>query len=138
VNNAAFADLREREARQIIQVILPVLTLIAAGQVTGASAYKAALIGLGTAVILTAGKTALSWATGIQATEGSPVWVNVLDRAVPAAAAVALGAWPQTLAGLLDTDWPTIAAAAAAAAAIAVLGMFFTPPTYTARHRASA
>jgi hypothetical protein len=126
-------DLRERVTRAVIQAVLPMLAIVAAGGVSGwsgARAYAVLMLGV---VVVTIVKASLLSLVDFHADVTSGALAQILDRAVPSVAGVLLAAWPADFSGVLAVDWPTVVIASIGAGAIAVLGLYVTPPT-SARH----
>lgn len=91
--------------RNAIQVLIPVLALVATGEITGAGA---ATIGVGMilAFVSSLGKSAMRW----HAAPTAAWYWRLLDRVAPASIGALLAVWPADLGGLLVTDWRGVAA----------------------------
>lgn len=115
-DRAAWLDLLDRLRRQSIDVVSPVLALIAAGQITG-------IDWAGTAGLLAGGAlvTVLAYVAGAT---GTLLWERLVITVAGAALAVLGTDW----AGWLRMDWPTALAAIAASAALSLLRAWMTPP----------
>jgi hypothetical protein len=113
----AWLDLLDRLRRQTLDVIAPVLALIAAGQITGIDWMSYAAIIAGGAIVTIAGFVA--------GTTGATWWERLVATAAGSALAVCGTDW----AGWIHLDWPTAAAAIAASTLIALLRLGTTPAT---------
>lgn len=117
-------DLAERIGRQLAQTALPI---VAVAGLSGTVSLKAVAVPL----LVAAAVTLLNSLRKVVVQPGEAVVWQLLDRAVPAAAAVLLGFVPS--AGLVSVDWKAAAYAAGAAAVTAVLAYYVTPPASVAR-----
>lgn len=116
-------DVTARAGRQAVQVLIPVLALAAAGDVTGIDpAATAAAVAL--AVLVTLVKAI----AGITVSTRAPGWQQALERAGAAAAGAAAALLPADGLGLLTLDWGDLGLAAAGAAALALAAMVTNPP----------
>jgi hypothetical protein len=116
-------DLFERVIRQVLQVIGPVLAVVAS---TG-EGFEIVPVALAVAlaVLVTVAKALVD----MKAPEGAPVWRVLLDRAGSAAAGTLIGLLPVDAFGLLAVDWQKVAVAVAASAALAVVSYYGAPPS---------
>lgn len=116
----------ERASRQAAQTAVPILaTVVASAGHVDIPAMAVALVG---AVAVTVAKSALQEISGVHADPGDPILVQVVDRALPAAAGVLVGFVPVDAAGILAVHWSDVAAAAVSAAVISIVAVYATPP----------
>lgn len=116
-------DVAARAGRQAVQVLIPVLALAAAGDVTGIDPLAAAL-----AVALAALVTVTKALAGLTVGTRAPWWQQALERAVAAAAGALAWLLPAEGLDLLVMDWGDIAVAVAAAAGLALAAMVTNQP----------
>lgn len=117
-------DLGERAVRQVVQVLLPVLTIaITSGAISGLDYTDLAVTaGMAAAVTL------LRALTGIRAPAGASFAVDALDRALAAAAGTALGLVTADGFDLLHADYVGFLGAVIGSAALAVFARFTNTP----------
>lgn len=122
-----WAEALEAWWRQWLQASLPWLLLVAAtGAVTQDGLLTvawAAVSGLVTVV--------LARVSGLKPDPAGPGAVQRVYRALSAAAASVLTAWPVTAAGLVVVDWRAVAAAAVASAVASLVHGVLDPPATT-------
>jgi hypothetical protein len=111
----AWLDLLDRLRRQALDVVGPVLALVAAGQVTG-------IDWVGVAGLL-AGGSIVTVVAFVAGTSGAGVW----QRAVITVAGAALAVLGTDTAGWLEVDWPVALLAIVASAVLSVLRSGLTP-----------
>lgn len=116
-------DLAERVMRQALQVLGPVLAVVAA---TG-HGFEVAPVAL--AVALAALLTILKAVFNVKAPEGAPIWRVLLDRVGSAVAGTVLGFLPVEALGLLNVNWGNVLYAALGAAGLALASYFYAPPS---------
>lgn len=116
-------DLAERVMRQALQVVGPVLAVVAA---TG-HGFEVAPVAL--AVALAVLLTVLKAVADISAPEGAPLWRVLLDRVGSAVAGTVLGFLPVEYLGLLNVNWGNVLYAALGAAGLALASYFYAPPS---------
>ena len=87
-------DLVTRAARNAVQVMIPFFILASTGQITSAG-----VIAVTVAALLAAATSALKTLGGLTVTTAAPLWLQVLERAVAAAAGAVAG---QQVGRLLD------------------------------------
>lgn len=118
-----WADVAARAGRQAVQVLIPLLALAAAGDITGAdpAAYAFAA---GLAVLVSVLKALAGLSVGVLA----PWWEQALERAIAAAAGAVAGLLPADGLGLLAMDWRAVGIAAAGAAGLAIAAMITNRP----------
>jgi hypothetical protein len=122
-------DLAERVMRQVLQVIGPVLAVVAASgkgfdvTVTALAVALAALVTIAKAVF------------NVKAPEGAPLWRVLLDRAGSAAAGTLLGFLPVDALNLLSVDWGKVGLAVLGSIAFAVASYFYAPPSQSRKVR---
>lgn len=114
-DRAAWLDLLDRLRRQAIDVITPILALIAAGQIAG-------IDWAGTAGLLVGGSIA-SVLAFVAGTTGAVLWQRLVITLAGAALAVLGTDW----AGWLEVDWPMALLAIAASAVLSLLRGGLTP-----------
>lgn len=115
-----------RAGRQAVQVLIPVLTLAVAGDVTSIDPVAVALgVALAGAVVV------LKALTGLTTSPDDPVAVQAFERAVGAAAGALLAWAPTDALGLLQMDGRALAISTAASAGLALAAMFTNPPAPT-------
>lgn len=119
-----WAEVAGRAGRQAVQVLIPLLALAAAGDVTGAD-LPAYALAAALAVLVTVLKALAGLSVGLLA----PWWEQALERAIAAAAGAVAGLLPAAGLGLLTTDWRAVGLAAAGAAALALAAMVTNRPT---------
>ena len=125
--------LGERLLRQAAQTAGPVLAaVVAAGGVVD---LRSAVLGLAGVEAVTLAKATLQYLADVHFSPDDPWWVQVLDRAVPAAAGVLLGVPLATWADAVSTDWSAAGKAAGAAAVLALVMAYGAPGTLVARSR---
>lgn len=116
-------DLFERVIRQVLQVVGPVLAVVAS---TG-KGFDVAPVAL--AVALAALTTILKAVFDVKVPEGAPEWRILLDRAGSAVAGTLLGLLPADALDLVNVDWQKALIAAAAAAGLAIVSYYGAPPS---------
>lgn len=121
-----WADVAARAGRQAVQVLVPLLALAAAGDLTPAAGadLPAYALAAGLAVLVTVLKALAGLSVGLRA----PWWEQALERAIAAAAGAVAGLLPADGLGLLTTDWRAVGIAAAGAAALALAAMITNRP----------
>ena len=118
--------LLERLGRQAAQTAVPILaTVVSATGRVDIAAVSTALFG---ALVVTFLKTVLQELVDVTVDPTAPLWVQFLDRAVPAAAGVFLGLGFVDFQSLMTIDWASAGYAALAAAVTALLAVYVTPP----------
>lgn len=115
--------LLERAGRQAAQTVLPLIAVI------GVSGGGLNIEPIALATTVAVAVTLLKGLAGISAGAGESLGWHLLDRAVPAAAGVLIGAVPVDLADLAHIDAKNLTLAALAAAATAVISFYVTPPS---------
>lgn len=116
----------ERLGRQAAQTAVPILaTVVSATGRVDVAAVSTALFG---ALVVTFFKTIAQELAAVTVDPAAPFWVQVLDRAVPAAAGVFVGLGFVDFQSLLTVDWASTGYAALAAAVTALLAVYVTPP----------
>jgi hypothetical protein len=116
-------DVAARAGRQAVQVLIPVLALAAAGDITGIDAPAAAA-----AVALAVVVTFVKAIAGISIGARAPWWQQGIERAAAAAAGAVGALLPADGLGLLALDWGDIGIAAAGAAGLALAAMITNRP----------
>ena len=116
-------ELLDRAGRQAAQVALPIVAAVSAAGGGLHPGEVAAVLGVAVAV------TFLKALAGLSASPAEPLGWRLLDRALPAAAGVALGFIPVDLAGVGGVDWSAVGYAAGAAAVTSLLAYYVTPPS---------
>lgn len=116
-------DLFERVIRQVLQVLGPVLAVIAS---TGQGFdVKPTLLAVGLAALVTVLKAVFD----VKVPDGAPTWRILLDRAGSAVAGTLLGILPADALDLLSVDWQKALVAALGAAGLAIVSYFGAPPS---------
>lgn len=118
--------LLERLGRQAAQTAVPILAAIVSA--TGHVDIQAVGVALFGALAVTVLTTAARELASITVDPSAALWVQVLDRAVPAAAGVVVGVPLASLGDLFTVDWASVGYAAVAAAVTAILSVYVTPP----------
>ena len=116
----------ERVARQAAQTAAPILAVIVTA--TGVLDAQTVLVALAGPVVVTLIKSLLIEVRQVTINPAAPWWVQLLDRAVPAAAGVYAGFSPVDMRGLLIVDWASVSWAALAAAVLALVSVYVAPP----------
>ena len=112
-----------RAGRQAVQVVIPVLTLAVAGDVTGIDPLA---VGLG--VALAAAVVVLKAVTGLTASPDAAPAVQAFERVLGAAAGSLLAWLPTDALGLLHMDIQAVLISTAASAGLALAAMWTNPP----------
>lgn len=116
-------DVAERMVRQSLQVLGPVLAVVAAsGQ---GFDWKPVALSVALAALWTLIKAYMN----IKAPEGAPLWRVLLDRVGSAALGTLAGLLPAGAFGLLSADWQAIGIACLGAAGLALISYFYAPPS---------
>lgn len=118
-----WSDLWSRLWRQAVQVIVPPLTIASTAGLSGFG-WKAILLTLiGGAVV-----TVVRAVADVRAAAGAARWVQILDRALAAAAGSALGWAGVDGFDVASTPWVTVVQSAFASAVLAVAWWMLDPP----------
>ena len=115
----------ERVARQVLQTAAPILAVLAAANGLTVQTVLTALAG---PVVISLIKSLFLEVRQVTVDPSAPWWVQILDRAVPAAVGVYVGFVPESLRGLLTVDWAAVSWAALSAAVLAVVAVYVAPP----------
>ncbi len=116
----------ERVARQTAQTAAPILAVIVTA--TGVLDAQTVLVALAGPIVVTLLKSLLIEVRQVTVDPTATWWVQLLDRAVPAAAGVYAGFVPVDLRGLLIVNWVSVSWAALAAAVLALVSVYVAPP----------
>ncbi len=116
-------DLAERVVRQALQVIGPVLAVVAS------SGHGFDVKPVTLAVALAAALTIAKAVANVTAPEGSPLWRILLDRAGSAVAGTLVGFLPMDALDLLNVNWGNVLYACLGAAGLALVSYFYAPPS---------
>lgn len=101
-----WSDVRDRSLRNAFQVLVPLLVLAQAGQISGLGVRNTAV-----AAALAAVATVLKSVAGIVADQSSSIGWQYLERGLGAAAGAALAVLPLDWAGAISLDWKAAATA---------------------------
>lgn len=121
--------LLERLGRQAAQTAVPILAAVVGA--TGHVDVRATLFALLGAEAVTLLTVAFRYLADVHPDRTAPFLVQVLDRAVPAAAGVLAGLPLASWVDVLTVDWAEAGYAALAAAVTAILAVYITPPALT-------
>ena len=121
-----WSDLWSRLWRQAVQVVVPPLTIASTAGLSGFGwkAILLTLIGGGAVTVVRA-------VADVRAAAGAARWVQILDRALAAAAGSALGWAGVDGFDVASTPWATVAQSAFASAVLAVAWWLLDPPEPT-------
>lgn len=114
----------ERAGRQLAQTLIPII--IASLGDPPRHLYVGAIA---TAAAASVALTIIKALAGVMPDPLEPWYLQLLDRAVPAAAGTLLGFVSVDATDLASVDWDRAWVAAAAAALLAILAYYITPPT---------
>jgi hypothetical protein len=129
VTAAWWRVLAERAGRQAAQTAVPILAAVVAA--TGHVDAAANAVALAGAVAVTVLTTVFRYLADIHPDPSAPFLVQLLDRAVPAAAGVLAGLPLASWTDLVSVSWAQAGYAALAAAVTAILAVYVTPPALT-------
>lgn len=119
-----WADTLSRAGRQALQAAIPVLLVVASGDVTGLSLADSAIV-IAVAALVTVAKAL----AGLTAGDGASLPVRIAERAVAAfAGVVAGGLYVTSVAEFAALDWSALLYAAVGAAGLSVAQLFVDPP----------
>lgn len=118
--------LLERLGRQAAQTAVPILAAVVAA--TGHVDVRATVLALLGAEAVTVLTTTVRYLADVHPAPDAPLGVQVLDRAVPAAAGVLAGLPVASWADIIAVDWAEAGWAALAAGVTAVIAVYVTPP----------
>jgi peptidoglycan/LPS O-acetylase OafA/YrhL len=125
LQRAFWRDVLDRAVRQAFQVLVPFLTIAAtAGRIDGVQLRTVATVAATAAVVVI-----LRALSGIRVSTDAPVYLQVLDRAVAAAAGAAAGLVTADGFDLLTADWSAIVLSAALTALTAIANGYLSPAT---------
>lgn len=117
-------DLAARVGRQVVQTLIPVLTMaLTTGSIVGLDYSDLFLT-----AALTGAVTLLRALTGVRAPAGAPLWLDGVDRALAAAAGTGLSLVTAEHFDFVRADWTAIGGAVLASACLSVLAMFTNTP----------
>lgn len=111
----AWSEIGVRALRNAIQVALPVIALAATGVLDSAGVIAVAAAA-GLAGVLSVLKSLAGWTVD----PAAPVWQQLTERSVAAAAGAVAGLLPLDLQGALVADWRAVAIAAGGAAILSL------------------
>jgi hypothetical protein len=116
-----------RATRQALQALVPTLLVVAGGSTVGIDVGAVAALAAITALV-----SVLTSGVGFKLGATAPVWAQVAERALKAAAGTALGL--VTVDGLIpatEVDWQATLTASVGAALVALVMFYTNPPSIT-------
>lgn len=129
VSAAWWRVLLERLGRQAAQTAVPILAVVVS--TTGHVDIAAVVWSLVGAEAVTLFTTGVRYIADVHPDASSPLSVQILDRAVPAAAGVFAGLNVATWADLAGVDWQQVGWAALAAMLTSIVAVYVTPASLT-------